>query len=61
MEVRRCRFIEHIPGEIMCLSVMGQHCVVVFADSSIFLYKVPSWALVLAYPSTKFLDLRKVL
>lgn len=61
MDVLRCRFLEHTPGEIMCLSANNDLCLSVFLDSSILLYKTPHWVLLQTYPPTKSLDLRKVL
>ena len=45
----------------MCLSPLTDWCLALFQDSSISLYKSPSWALVQTYPPTKYLDLRKLL
>lgn len=60
MEVLRCRFTGYNPGEIMHLAPGNSECLCLFEDSRINLYKIPSWSLLLTYPPTKSLELRRV-
>ena len=59
MEVQRCRFLDYRPGEIMHLACFDSLCLVLFEDSSISLYKSETWSLLLQYPPTQSLDLRR--
>lgn len=61
MEVLRCRFLEHIPGEIMSLACRDQWCLVVLQDSSVQVFKTATWTLWQTYPASKALDLRKAI
>lgn len=60
MEVLRCRFTDYKPGEIMHLAIENSECLCLFEDSRINLYKLPTWSLLLTYPPTHALDLRRV-
>ncbi|OMJ92885.1 hypothetical protein SteCoe_4217 [Stentor coeruleus] len=61
MEIQRCRFLEHIPAEIMHLAANNSNCLCLFHNSSIFLYKSSTWALIFTYPPVKSVELRRVL
>ena len=58
MDLRVTRFLSHRPAAILDLAVFDTYCIVLKADSSIWVYK--AWTLLYVIPGDEDIALRRV-